>query len=203
MDDLYDLIERFFDLLYNSLVEPAVHGIGFLLNAAMRPIDFLSPFYQIMAVAVIAAVLSRLLGRRFSSRREKRLHKQFKEKLASLKHTADVGDKKLERILRKGVSQSADEVYENIIMDKFFEMGVSYFFPMFFFIIWLEYDRFSPEALKALTGSPFAWVSGSGLGISAAYVFLYLFNIFLLSFWLVELAVRFVRKRLAKASDNS
>ena len=78
---------------------------------------------------------------------------------------------------------------------QFFEMGISYFLPLFFFLIWLEYSLFTPERLEDLTGSPYAWVTDSGLRLSAAYVYLFSFNIFLTVFWLLEGAIRFILKR--------
>jgi len=57
---------------------------------------------------------------------------------------------------------------------------------------------FTPENLKSLTGSPYAWVTAGGLKLSAAHVYLYSFNIVLFGLWFVEAAVRFVLKRINK-----
>ncbi len=191
-----DAFDPFFDWLYNNLVAPLLHGVAALLGLLISPLSGYPPHTQIAVVALFGAVLSKIFSKRFKAKREQVLQQEFKEKISSLGYTKYVGNDEIERVVRKGINESADEVYEKIILDKFFEIGISYVLPLFFFLIWLQYDLFTPEKLKALTGSPYAWVTASGLKLSAAYVYLFLYNILLLAFWLMELAVRVVSKRL-------
>ena len=191
-------MDGLFLVLNQYLISPSLGGIAFALNFLSIPMEGLSPRIQIIIVAFVGAVISRLLARAFSQKREQELGERFKEKLGNLKYTDTVEDRHLKKALKKGVQQSADDVYETIILDKFFEMGVTYFLPLFFFLIWLNYDRFSPEKLTLLTGSPYAWVTDSGLNLSAAYVYLYFFNIFLIVLWLTQMIVRLMLKKLRK-----
>ncbi len=185
-----ELINNFFDLIYDGVVLPCVHFISFILNAIFLPVSSLAPKYQVIVIALVGALISRSLGKYFKIEREKRLTKDFKSKLEMLGHTRALEDEKLEKVVRSGIHSAADEVYEKIITDKFFEMGVTYLFPLFFFLIWLQYDRFAPEKLMAETGQAYVWVTGSGLNISAAYLYLFAFNIFLFLFWIVEIVLR-------------
>jgi len=196
-----DAFDAFFDWLYNNLVGPLLHGVAALLSLLISPLSGYPPRTQIAAVALFGAVLSKILSKRFKAKREQVLQQEFKEKISSLEYTKYVENDELERVVRKGINESADEVYEKIILDKFFEMGISYFFPLFFFLIWLQYSLFTPEKLKVLTGSPYAWVTASGLKLSAAYVYLFLYNIFIFAFWFMELVVRVVSKRLKSKSQ--
>ncbi len=198
MESLNNLFDIFFEILYNNFILPLLHGIAAFLNFLIRPLSTYSPCVQIAIVAVIAAVISRLIAKRFTSKREKKLCNEFRKKLSTLKYTESVENKKLEKIVRKGIHQEADEIYEKILLDKFIDMGISYFFPLFFFLIWLEYSLFTPENLKSLTGSPYALETASGLKLSAAYVYIYFFNVFLFLFWLMEVAIRFFLKRFKK-----
>ncbi len=198
MERIYELFDDIFDVIYNNLFEPLFHGIDLFLTLLVSPISSYTPRTQIIIVSVFGALISRILARTFRAKREKVLHEQFKEKLSTLKHTKDVEDKNLEKVIRKGISRSADAIYEKIMLDKFFEMGISYFLPLFFFLIWLQYSLFTPERLEDLTGSPYAWVTDSGLRLSAAYVYLFSFNIILSVFWLLEGAIRFTLKRRKK-----
>lgn len=198
MEWLWDLMDRLFLVLYQYVIGPSLEGIAFLLNFLAIPMERFSPRTQIIIVAFVGAVISRMLVRFFSRRREQKLDERFKEKLSNLKYTDDVQDQDLKRALKKGVHQSADEVYEKIILDRFFEMGITYFLPLFFFLIWLNYDRFTPEKLKVLTGSSHAWVTGSGLELSAAYVYLYFFNIFLIALWVINILMGFALKKRKK-----
>ncbi|MCF8085210.1 MAG: hypothetical protein K9M96_19195 [Deltaproteobacteria bacterium] len=195
MDALSDLLDSLFLALYHSLIGPALDGIAFLLNFLATPISGFSPRTQIILVAMAGAVISRMLARTFNRKRERMLNARFKEKLGNLKYTDDVTDPRLKSALKKGVHQSADEEFEKIMLDRFFEMGVTYFLPLFFFLIWLHYDRFSPEKLALLTGSPYAWVTDSGLKLSAAYVYLYFFNISLILLWLAKMLLEFLLKK--------
>lgn len=198
MERINELLYDLFEAIYNNLFEPLFHGIGLFLSLLVSPINSYTPCTQIIIVSVFGALLSRILAKTFRAKREKVLQEQFKEKISTLKHTKNVEDKNLEKIIRKGVSQSADAIYEKIVLDKFFEMGISYFFPLFFFLIWLQYSLFTPERLEDLTGSPYAWVTDSGVRLSSAYVYLFSFNIILSVFWLLEGAIRFTLRRRKK-----
>jgi hypothetical protein len=198
MDSLNALFDTFFEILYNHLIEPILNGIVLCLNILISPLNECSPRTQIIFVALLAAVISRLLTKRFGSKREKSLLRAFQERISTLKHTEAVQDENLKRAVKKGIHEAADAVYEKILLDKFYEMGTAYFFPLFFFLLWLEYNRFPPETLMLLTGSPHVWATGSGAGLSAAYTYLYFFNIFLLILWILEVAVRRISKRLLK-----
>jgi len=191
MERIYELFDDIFDVIYNNLFEPLFHGIDLFLTLLVSPISSYAPRTQIIIVSVFGALLSRILARTFRAKREKVLHEQFKEKLSTLKHTKDVEDKNLEKVIRKGISRSADAIYEKIMLDKFFEMGISY----------LQYSLFTPERLEDLTGSPYAWVTDSGLKLSAAYVYLFSFNIILSVFWLLEGAIRFTLRRRRKLNS--
>lgn len=198
MERINELLYDLFEAIYNNLFEPLFHGIGLFLSLLVSPINSYTPCTQIIIVSVFGALLSRILAKTFRAKREKVLQEQFKKKISTLKHTKNVEDKNLEKIIRKGVSQSADAIYEKIVLDKFFEMGISYFFPLFFFLIWLQYSLFTPERLEDLTGSPYAWVTDSGVRLSSAYVYLFSFNIILSVFWLLEGTIRFTLRRRKK-----
>jgi len=195
MGSLYDVIEKFFDVIFYHLVMPVIHGIEIFLYWFFFPVSSFSPRFQILIIALVGAAISKFLSSKFSSTREERRQKLFKARLEPLKHTHALDDKKLEKIIRKGVHQAADDVYEKIIIDKFFEMGVTYFLPLFFFLIWIEYVRFTPARLSAQTGIAYAWMTASGANISAAYLYIFYFNTILLFIWLIELLVKKVRKR--------
>ncbi len=195
MDTFYDLFDTFFYGLYDNLVVPVLHWLSLALGLLLLPVSRFSPAVQIVYISLLGALLSRLLARRFKTRREKALQAKFKEKLSALKYTDAVDDPKLEKVVRHGIHKDADKVYETIILDKFVEMGITYFFPLFFFLIWLEYGVFTPQQLKMLTGSPWAWQTASGLNFSAAYLYLYSYNIVLLVLWVAGLLYRLVRRQ--------
>ena len=200
MGSLYDIIEKFFDVIFYNLVMPVIHGIEILLYWFFFPVSSFSPHSQIFIIALAGAVISRILSVKFSSKREERRKKLFKARLETLKHTHALDDKKLEKVIRKGIHQAADDVYEKIIIDKFFEMGVTYFLPLFFFLIWIDSVRFTPAILLARTGIEYAWVSSSGANISGAYLYIFYFNTILFLIWFIEFLVRKVRKRKRKVS---
>jgi hypothetical protein len=194
MDAINDILESLSEALLDYVIQPVLRGIDLFLTYLFSPLASFSPLFQIMAVALMGAFISRLLNRRYRSRRERHLQKEFDEKLASMKKTQGLEDKAVERVLRKGLQDSADETYEKLILDRFIEMGISYSIPLFFFLIWLEYSHFTPEKLKALTGSPYAWLTTGGLNLSAAYVYFFFFNVFLVSFWLSGKLYRKLRR---------
>lgn len=195
MDTIIEVTDSLFDGIYHILIDPLLAGISFLLNLVFSPLAFFPPVIQVCFIAVVAAAVSILLSRRFRSKREKILQEDFKNRLASLETTSAIADKSVKKIVRRGINQQADTIYEKIILDKFSEMGISYFFPMFFFLIWIEYDLFSPEKLELLTGSSFILVTESGTQVSAAYLFIWFFSGLLLTFYLLSAGLRFMANR--------
>jgi uncharacterized membrane protein (DUF106 family) len=185
---------EFFDIFFESFI----HGAVALLDFFAAPISSFTPCIQIIIVSALGALLSGILAKRYDFKREKRLRKEFNERLSTLKYTDAIADKNLEKIVRSGIHQAADEVYSQILLDRFFDMGISYLFPMFFPLIWLEYSRFTPENLKVLTGSSYAWTTGSGLNLSAAWLYLFCFNVFLFGSWLIKTVIGIISKKTAK-----
>jgi len=203
MDTFYNLFDTFFYGLYYNLVEPVLRWAARALELLLLPVSAFSPAVQIIFISILGALVSRLLLRRFKTRREKALQQEFRQKLSTLKYTASVKNRKLEEVVRHGIHQEADKVYETIILDKFVEMGITYFFPLFFFLIWLEYSAFTPQRLQALTGTPWALQTASGLKFSAAYLYLYGYNIILLALWITGLLFRLARKRTTKTRPGA
>lgn len=195
MDTFYNLFDTFFYGLYYNLVEPLLGWISRALGLLLLPVSTFSPAVQILFISLLGALTSRLLTRRFKAKHEKALQAKFKQKLSNLKYTASVKNRKLEKVVRHGIHQDADKVYETIILDKFVEMGITYFFPLLFFLIWLEYSAFTPQRLQALTSSQWAWQTASGLKLSAAFLYLYGYNFILLALWIVGMVFRLIRKR--------
>lgn len=194
-----DLVNVFFDMLYSWLVIPVLYWIDTSLRFLISPVSNFTPRTQIVAVSVFGAIISRVLAKKFKAKREKKLQQEFKENISSLKYTKHVDDKTLGKVIRKGINEEADKIYEKILLDKFSEIGISYFFPLFSLLIWLEYSLFTPENLSLLIGSSYAWVTASGLKFSAAWVYLYSYNIILFGLWVLESVSRLVSKNL-KAS---
>jgi hypothetical protein len=198
-----DAVNMVFDVIFSWLISPCLHWIDVFLRFLVSPLDAFTPKTQIIAVSVLGAILSRVLSKRFKAKREIQLQQEFKEKISSLEHTKYVGDKELRRAIRTGINEAADNVYEKILLDKFTEMGICYFFPLFFFLIWLEYSLFTPENLKLLIGSSYAWVTASGLKLSAAWVYLYSYNIILLGLWVLEQMIRLLSKSLKTSRETA
>ena len=188
-----DLVNAFFDMLYSWLVSPVCYWMDTLLRFLISPLCAFTPRTQIIAVSVFGAVLSRVLSKEFRTKREKQLQQEFKKKISSLEYTKYVDDRILGKAIRKGINEAADKVYEKILLDKFSEMGLAYLFPLFFFLIWLEYSLFTPDNLNTLIGSSYVWVTASGLKLSAAWVYLYLYNIILLGLWVLQQMIRLLK----------
>ena len=203
MDDLFYLINDWCEQVYNFLVLPLLMAIAHLLAFLLSPLSNYPPKIQIVCVAVAGAVISRLLSWKFKSKKQKMLNAKFKEKLSHLKYVSDIPDEKLKKVFKKGISEEADKIYENILIDQLTDMGISYFFPLFFFLIWLEYYMFTPAKLMAATGIKFAWITKSGLKLSAAWLYLYCFNLFVFTFWAGEFLIKFALKRIKQQKGET
>lgn len=186
MDNLTDLLDIFFDYLLYEAVMPFLNVISFVLDGLILPLKGLSPAMQISAVAVVAVIISILLEKKVKNPSGKKLQKQLNEKIKSLKYTKELNDPEKELILRKGINDSADIIYEELVIDRFYSLGITYFFPMMFFLIWLDYSHFSSDKLVAMTGNPFVVKLSSGLTLDTAFYYICSFNLLLIIYKLFE-----------------
>jgi hypothetical protein len=139
---------NFFDNLYLNIIYPLVIILDNLLKMIFSPFLNQSTFLMIFSVSAAAAFISIILSFFFRDKNEKELNNKFKEKISSLKYLDEIEDKKIKKELKKNINDNADKIYENILIDKFFNFGITYLFPMFLFLIWLEYSVYPMESQK-------------------------------------------------------
>lgn len=140
-----DLINQFLDFILYNFIVPLVFIIDKILRFIFSPIIDLEPFILVLSISICACGISFILSLYYRDKNFKKLDNRFKEKVASLKFADEIDDKDLRQTLKKGINNKADQIYENILMDKFFNLGITYFLPMFLFAIWLDYSIFPPE----------------------------------------------------------
>lgn len=106
---------------------------------------------------------------------------RFKERLAARQSAREIDDKAVRTAVYKGLDSEADEAYEHLMLDKFFELGITYLFPMFLFLLWIEYHAFTPDRLEVLTGLRGLALPGISQAIGAGAFYLYLYNFILIT----------------------
>jgi hypothetical protein len=103
---------------------------------------------MICSASAAASLISFGLSLFFREKNTKNLDIEFKEKIRSLKYLDEIENKKIRQELKKNINENADKIYENILTEKFFNFGITYLFPMFLFLIWLEYSVYPLESQK-------------------------------------------------------
>ncbi|MGM0417246.1 MAG: hypothetical protein ACQEQS_00845 [Thermodesulfobacteriota bacterium] len=131
----------------------------------------------LFTVSFVCALVSTCLSFYFKEKKTKEYDKELKEKISSLKYLDDIEEKKLKQSLKKGINDSADKAYENILIEKFFNAGITYFFPMFFFLIWIDYSVFDQN---------FKTIGFFHYKIPASIMFIILFNLILVLIFFIK-----------------
>ncbi|MCG8471014.1 MAG: hypothetical protein MI742_04055 [Desulfobacterales bacterium] len=192
INDLFDLAAEW---IFGGVVIPIMKAVAAFISLCFTPVSSLSPSLQVTLAAFLGALLSMGLTRLRLDKGSKKAEKRFKERLEAKKSAGDIDDKTLRTAVYKGLDQEADEAYEHLMLDKFFELGITYLFPMFLFLLWIEYYAFSPEQLKILTGIDGLKLPGISQPIGAGALYLYLYNFILITTALLRWGVRRARAR--------
>lgn len=177
---LEDLINGFLDFILYRLIIPLILMLDKILRFLFSDIIDSGPFVVVLTTSVCAGGISLLLSLYFRDKNSKKLDKKFREKVSSLKLADELDDRNLRINLKKGINDKADEIYENILMDRFFNFGITYLFPMFFFLIWLDYSLFPLENKEVSVLNLFDF------SIPISFSFIIFFNISLLVIYLLK-----------------
>jgi hypothetical protein len=167
--------------IFGGLVIPLMKCLASLISLCFAPVSGLSPAWQICVAALLGALLSMVLTRMRKGGAVTEAEGRFKERLAAKRSVREIDDKAVRSAVYKGLDQDADEAYEHVMLDTFFEMGVTYLFPMFLFLLWVEYYAVSPDQLAVLTGRPGLVLPGISQTIGAGALYLYLYNFTLIT----------------------
>jgi len=190
MDALSDMFDLAADWLFGGVVIPLMKVLAKLISFCFTPVSGFSPVVQVCVAALFGALLSILLTRLRKGREATDAEGRFKERLAAKRSAREIDDKAVRSAVYKGLEREADEAYEHLMLDKFFEMGITYLFPMFLFLLWVEYHAFSPDQLEVLTGSRGLVLPGISQVIGAGALYLYLYNVTLITTALGRWGVR-------------
>lgn len=139
---------NFFDTLYLNIIYPVLIVSDNFLKMIFTPFSNQSVLLMICSASAAASLISFGLSLFFSEKNTKNLDIEFKEKIRSLKYLDEIENKKIRQELKKNINENADKIYENILTEKFFNFGITYLFPMFLFLIWLEYSVYPLESQK-------------------------------------------------------
>jgi|GEM_PF-3841763 len=177
MEFITDLINLFFDFVLYKFIIPIINIIDNFMKFIFSPFINAGDMIFLFTVSFVCALVSTCLSFYFKEKKTKEYDKELKEKISSLKYLDDIEEKKLKQSLKRGINDSADKAYENMLIEKFFNSGITYFFPMFFFLIWIDYSVFG-ETLKK---SGFFHYK-----IPVSVMFIILFNLFLILIFLIK-----------------
>ncbi|SCY85284.1 hypothetical protein [Desulfoluna spongiiphila] len=181
MDALNDILDLAADWIFGGVVIPLMKALASLISLCFAPLSGASPALQVCVAALVGALLSMGLTRMRKGKAGTTAAKRFKERLSAKQQAREIDDKTVRSAVYKGLDREADEAYEHLMLDKFFEMGITYLFPMFLFLLWVEYHAFTPDHLEALTGSRGLMLPGISQAIGAGALYLYLYNVTLIT----------------------
>lgn len=177
MDFILDIINLILDFVLYRFIIPVINVIDYFMQFIFSPFIKAGDMVFLFTVSFVCALVSTCLSFYFKEKKTKEYDKELKEKISSLKYLDDIEEKKLKQSLKKGINDSADKAYENILIEKFFNAGITYFFPMFFFLIWIDYSVFDQN---------FKTIGFFHYKIPASIMFIILFNLILVLIFFIN-----------------
>lgn len=191
MDILLNFINAFLDIILYKIITPFILFIDRLLSSVFSPALNTNHYIFIILVALLASLISLILSVVFKEKNSETMNMDLKDKISSLKYLSEIEDKTLKRAIKQGVNESADRVYENMIAEKFFNSCITYFLPMCFFLIWLEYSIIIGSKMRSYDFSLL------GFSLPMYFMFILLFHLNLLAFFILKKTIVFCiyRKR--------
>ena len=181
MDFLNDIFDLAAEWVFGGVVIPLMKFFASFISLCFTPISGLSPVWQVCVAALAGALLSMMLTRLRKGSASTEAEGRFKDRLAAKRNARAIDDKAVRTAVYKGLDQEADDAYEHLMLDKFFELGITYLFPMFLFLLWIEYHAFSPDQLEVLTGGRGLSIPGIPQLLGAGALYLYLYNVVLIT----------------------
>ncbi len=190
-------MEEFLDILWLKIVV-GVQFVKHILDIIFGPLNALGPAVAIATIALITVVVTKILSKKFKTRRYKELRKQFEYWLGVRREAQKCEDPDKAKLLAKNIDQAKlNKLYYDYFFEGFLNNLATTYLPIFSLLAYVN-ETYRPSNLSKLFGRDYIFRFGGDPGqpISIGAVFWFVVCIFLI--YLGWYLVKTVYARYAK-----
>ena len=174
-------MEEFLDTLWLKIVV-GVQFAKHILDVIFGPLNALGPAVAIATIALITVVITKILSKRFKTRRYKELRKQFEYWLGIRREAQKCEDPDKAKLLAKNIDQAKlNKLYYDYFFEGLLNNLATLYLPIFILLAYIN-EAYRSSNLSKLFGRDYILKFGTDPGqpISIGAVFWFVLSLFLI-----------------------
>jgi uncharacterized membrane protein (DUF106 family) len=174
-------MEAFLDIVWHNIVVAVQYAKNFL-DVVVSPLNTLGPAFAISTIALITVVITKILSKRFKTRRYKELRKQFEYWLGVRQEAQKCEDPDKAKLLAKNIDQAKlNKLYYDYFFEGLLNNLASIYLPIFILLAYIN-EAYRASNLSKLFGRDYIFKFGGDPGqpISIGAVFWFVLSLFLI-----------------------
>jgi uncharacterized membrane protein (DUF106 family) len=187
-------MEAFLDIVWHNIVVAVQYAKNFL-DIVISPLNALGPAVAIATIALITVVITKILSKRFKTRRYKELRKQFEYWLGVRQEAQKCEDPDKARLLTKNIDQAKlNKLYYDYFFEGLLNNLATIYLPIFILLAYIN-EAYRSSNLAKLFGRDYIFKFG---GDQAQPTVIGAVFWFVLSLFLIYLGWYIVKKIYAR-----
>jgi uncharacterized membrane protein (DUF106 family) len=174
-------MEAFLDIVWHNIVVAVQYAKNFL-DVVVSPLNTLGPAFAISTIALITVVITKILSKRFKTRRYKELRKQFEYWLGVRQEAQKCEDPDKAKLLAKNIDQAKlNKLYYDYFFEGLLNNLASIYLPIFILLAYIN-EAYRASNLSKLFGRDYIFKFGGDPGqpMSIGAVFWFVLSLFLI-----------------------
>ena len=174
-------MEAFLDIVWNNIVVAVQYAKNFL-DVVVSPLNTLGPAVAIAIIALITVIITKILSKRFKTRRYKELRKQFEYWLGIRQEAQKCEDPAKARLLTKNIDQAKlNKLYYDYFFEGLLNNLATVYLPIFILLAYIN-EAYRSSNLAKLFGRDYIFKFGGDPGqpILIGAVFWFVLSLFLI-----------------------
>ena len=174
-------MEAFLDIVWHNIVVAVQYAKNFL-DVVVSPLNALGPAAAIAVIALITVVITKILSKRFKTRRYKELRKQFEYWLGIRQEAQKCEDPDKARLLAKNIDQAKlNKLYYDYFFEGLLNNLATIYLPIFTLLAYIN-EAYRSTNLAKLFGRDYIFKFGGDPGqpILIGAVFWFVLSLFLI-----------------------
>jgi uncharacterized membrane protein (DUF106 family) len=174
-------MEEFLDILWLKIVV-GVQFVKHILDVIFGPLNALGPAVAITIIAFITVIITKILSKRFKTRRYKELRKQFEYWLGIRQEAQKCEDPAKARLLTKNIDQAKlNKLYYDYFFEGLLNNLATVYLPIFTLLAYIN-EAYRSTNLAKLFGRDYIFKFGGDPGqpVLIGAVFWFVLSLFLI-----------------------
>ena len=182
-------MEAFLDIVWHNIVVAVQYAKNFL-DVVVSPLNALGPAVAIAIIALVTVIITKILSKRFKTRRYKGLRKQFEYWLGVRQEAQKCEDPAKARLLAKNIDQAKlNKLYYDYFFEGLLNNLATIYLPIFTLLAYIN-EAYRSTNLAKLFGRDYIFKFGGDPGqpilIGAVFWFVLSLFLFYLGWYIVK-----------------